>query len=83
MLYRVFLVYDIVEDRARGKIADACKDYGLDRVQYSAFTGLLSPNQQDSLMLEIESLLGDGAGHIALFPISRRDWDNRLEVMHD
>lgn len=80
MLYRVFLVYDIVEDRSRTKIAETCKDYGLDRIQYSAFTGLLSRNQQDTLMLEIEALLGDGAGHIALIPISNRDWENRLEV---
>jgi CRISPR-associated protein Cas2 len=82
MLYRVLLVYDIVEDRARFKIAEACKDYGLDRVQYSAFTGLLSRNQQESLMIEIESLLGDGDGNIKLIPINSRDWDNRLEVEH-
>jgi len=82
MLYRVFLVYDIVEDRARAKIANACKDYGLDRVQYSAFTGLLSRNQQESLMIEIVEFLGDSDGSIKLIPVSKHDWDNRLEVQH-
>jgi CRISPR-associated protein, Cas2 family len=28
----VILVYDIVDDRKRAKIADACLDYGLDRI---------------------------------------------------
>lgn len=36
---RVLLIYDIENDRVRGKIADACIDYGLDRVQFSAFVG--------------------------------------------
>lgn len=80
MRYRVFLVYDITEDRARSKVANVCKDYGLDRVQYSAFTGLLSRNQQESLMIEIMSLLGKSSGSIKLIPVNTRDWNNRLEV---
>ncbi len=36
-----FLVYDIPEDRLRAKVADYCLDFGLDRVQYSAFAGAL------------------------------------------
>lgn len=78
---RVFVIYDIVEDRARTKIADACLDYGLDRVQYSAFYGRLSRNQQESLMLEVAQLLGKGAGNIQLIPINDRDWEKRLEVI--
>ena len=33
------LIYDIPDDRKRTKIADICLDYGLDRIQYSAFSG--------------------------------------------
>ena len=36
------LIYDIPDDRARQKIADACLDYGLQRIQYSAFLGELT-----------------------------------------
>ena len=33
------LIYDIPDDRLRSKVADACLEYGLDRIQYSAFLG--------------------------------------------
>lgn len=79
-MQRVVLIYDITEDRTRTKIADVCLDYGLDRVQYSTFSGKLSRNHQDALMLRVEELLGEGEGNIQLFPISEDDWAKRLEV---
>jgi CRISPR-associated protein Cas2 len=79
-MQRVILVYDIVEDRTRAKVADVCLDYGLDRVQFSTFCGKLSRNHQDAMMLRIEELLGDGNGNIQLIPISENDWNKRLEV---
>ena len=39
---RCLLVYDISHDRTRARVADACLDYGLDRIQYSAFCGTLA-----------------------------------------
>jgi CRISPR-associated protein Cas2 len=80
MRTRVLLIYDIENDRVRGKIADACLDYGLDRVQYSAFVGELSRNHQQELMLRIASLLGERSGNIKLIPISARDWSDRQEI---
>ncbi len=79
-MQRVILVYDIVEDRARTKIANVCLDYGLDRVQYSTFCGRISRNHQDAIMLRLEELLADGNGNIQLIPISEDDWNKRLEV---
>lgn len=73
------LVYDIPDDRARTKIADFCLDYGLDRIQYSAFVGNLSRTHQEELMLKIKKRLGKKAGNIQLFPICGKDWENRLE----
>ena len=32
-----YVIYDIVKDRIRKKIADVCLDYGLKRIQYSSF----------------------------------------------
>lgn len=75
---RVLLVYDIVNDRQRAKVADACLDYGLDRVQYSAFSGLLSRTHQEELMLRIEAIIGDGAACIHLYPIDEKAWQKRL-----
>lgn len=76
----VLLVYDIENDRIRGKIADLCLDFGLDRIQYSTFAGCLSNRHQDALMLKIDDVLGCESGHICLFPIRRVDWEKRIEV---
>jgi CRISPR-associated protein Cas2 len=78
----LLLIYDIESGRARTKIADACLDYGLDRIQYSAFAGELSRNHQQELMLRIGKLLGKGDGRITLVPVCEKDWQGRLEINH-
>jgi CRISPR-associated protein Cas2 len=77
------LVYDISDDRKRGKIADACLDYGLDRIQYSAFSGQLEPTHQDELMLKIKKILGKKAGNIQLFTICIEDWRKRKVITQE
>jgi CRISPR-associated protein Cas2 len=77
---KCLLIYDIPDDRARAKIADFCLDYGLDRVQYSAFVGDLSTNHQEELMLKIARRLGKAAGRIDLFAISKDDWQRRQSL---
>lgn len=72
------LIYDISDDRARSKVADACLDYGLDRVQYSAFYGKLSYTHQEELMLRILDVLDDKHGNIHIYPIAQREWDKRM-----
>lgn len=74
----ILLVYDIVNDRQRGKVADACLDYGLDRIQYSAFTGFLSRTHQEELILRIGDIIGDGAASVHLYPIDEKAWERRL-----
>ena len=74
------LVYDIPDDRKRTKIADACLDYGLDRVQFSAFLGWLLPTQQEELFLKIKKILGKKHGNIQLFPICADDWKKRKVI---
>jgi CRISPR-associated protein Cas2 len=77
---RVLLVYDIEEDRRRTKIADACLDYGLDRIQYSAFIGVLSRTHQEELMLKISHLLDETPGKIHLYVIDEKAWKRRLII---
>ncbi len=71
------LVYDIPDDGKRAKIADACLDYGLDRIQYSAFVGPLLPTHQEELMLKIKQVLGKRPGNVQLFPLCEEDWHKR------
>jgi len=74
------LVYDISHDRTRTRVADACLDYGLDRIQYSAFSGRLTRTHQEELMLKIEHILGKHGGNIQLFPLCQKDWDGRQVI---
>lgn len=71
------LVYDIPDDGKRTKIADICLDYGLDRIQMSAFLGPLGPPHQKELMLKIKRTLGKRSGNIQLFPLCETDWAAR------
>jgi len=74
------LVYDISHDRTRTRVADLCLDYGLDRIQYSAFTGTLSRNHQEELMLAIKRLLGRWGGNVQLYPLCAKDWSTRQVI---
>ena len=72
------LIYDIPDDRARTKVADLCLDYGLDRLQYSAFGGQLNRSQQEELLLKIRKKMGKRAGNVQVIPICASDWQARL-----
>jgi CRISPR-associated protein Cas2 len=76
----LLLIYDISHDGTRTKIASACEDYGLDRIQYSAFSGQLSRNHQEELMLQIRALLADKTGYVQLIPVASDDWARRLQI---
>jgi CRISPR-associated protein Cas2 len=67
------LIYDITSDRVRVKVADACLDYGLERIQYSAFFGEISGNHLEELLQRIRRLLGKDEATIEVFPICEKD----------
>ena len=77
------LVYDIPDDAKRAKVADACLDYGLDRIQYSAFLGPLLPTHQQELMLKIKKILGKKSGNIQLYPLCADDWAGRKVIVQE
>lgn len=74
------LIYDIPDDNTRQKVADACLDYGLLRVQYSAFSGNLSRTHQRELFSEVRKRLGRKPGNIQLFPLDERSWAGRRVI---
>jgi CRISPR-associated protein, Cas2 family len=43
------VIYDIPSTKIRNKIAEACMDYGLDRIQWSAFLGDINHNRREEL----------------------------------
>ncbi len=49
MELQTLVIYDVEDDRARTRVAEACKDFGLLRIQYSCFRGKLSQNKREEL----------------------------------
>ena len=80
---QTLVIYDIPNDRARQKIADACLDYGLQRMQYSAFCGDLTRTHQRALFVEIKKRLGRRSGNVKLFPLDEKTWSGRREIAQE
>lgn len=78
---QTFVVYDIVDDRIRYRVANACKDYGLERIQFSAFSGELTSNRRQELCLRLRRELGEHTGKILILPICERDVRARQEIV--
>jgi CRISPR-associated protein Cas2 len=76
------LVYDITHDGTRGKVSEVCFDYGLERIQYSAFLGDLSRALQEELFRKVRKRLGKKERKIQLFPVCQKDIQQRLEVVN-
>ncbi|MDF1541381.1 MAG: CRISPR-associated endonuclease Cas2 [Candidatus Thorarchaeota archaeon] len=51
------VIYDITEDSLRSKISDSLKDHGLERIQFSAFSGSLAYASLESLEAALKDLL--------------------------
>ncbi len=68
-----WVLYDIQDDKARNRVAKACKQAGLYRVQYSVFLGTLNANQKDSLELICEELIDPDLDRVYLFPMNKQE----------
>jgi CRISPR-associated protein Cas2 len=67
------LIYDIEEDRVRTRIADICLDYGLDRIQFSAFFGRLNRNRRQELSLRVQAEIGNRSARVRVIPVCEDD----------
>lgn len=68
-----FLIYDIENDKLRTRAADICMNYGLDRIQFSAFFGKLTRNLRQELCLRLQRELGDKSARIRIIPVCQAD----------
>ncbi len=67
------LIYDIEDDRLRTRAADICLNYGLERIQFSAFFGKLNRNRRQELSLRLQRELGAKSGRIRIIPVCEQD----------
>lgn len=77
------VIYDIPHDGTRQKVADACLDYGLQRIQYSAFVGNLSRSHQRALFQEITRRVRRREASVQLFPLDERSWTGRRVIAQE
>lgn len=76
----VFVVYDVEDDKIRSRLFNACLDYDLKSVQYSAFCGRLWRGKIRELVARLHRELGDAAGHVLIIPMRTREW-RRTKVL--
>ena len=67
------LIYHVEEDRIRNRVADICLDYGLERIQFSAFFGRLNRNRRQELSLRVQTEIGDQSARVRVIPVCEDD----------
>jgi CRISPR-associated protein Cas2 len=78
-----FVIYDVEDDRVRARIANACKDYGLQPVQYSAFCGALDQTRRRELFARLSDTLGREIGKVLVLPVCEKDVREKREVINE
>jgi len=74
------VIYDITDDNLRALVAETLKDYGLQRIQYSAFIGNLRRDELNSLIVDLKNLIKDLIENIQLYPVCDACFRGRKEV---
>lgn len=67
------LIYDIENDRVRTRASEICLDYGLERIQYSAFFGKLNRNRRQELALRLQNTCLKENARIRIIPVCEDD----------
>ncbi|MGH7593907.1 MAG: CRISPR-associated endonuclease Cas2 [Gemmatimonadales bacterium] len=76
-----FIVYDITDDRIRLRIANVCKDYGLDHIQYSVFSGPLDATRRKEMFARLDHTLGKHEGKVMMLQMCEKDVAAKREIV--
>jgi CRISPR-associated protein Cas2 len=75
---------DVPCDKARRRVVEMCKDYGLTRVQWSVFEGLMTRNRREEIVGRLKATLNkpDVGGKIAVYVVGAREaaWAERWQA---
>lgn len=76
----LLVIYDLALDKERDRLANLCLDFGLARIQYSAFLGDLPTRLKQRFIDELkERSFGDDA-NIQVF-LLEQDWQKRRIIL--
>jgi len=74
------IIYDITDDNLRTLVAESLKDYGLTRIQYSAFIGSLRRDKLNSLIVDLKNLIKEEIENVQIYPLCDTCFKGRREV---
>jgi len=80
---QTLVIYDVPSDKIRNKIADVCLDYGLTRIQYSAFLGQTTENRREEILGKIKRQLGNQEGNVQMFVMCDKDLGKRKGIVNE
>jgi CRISPR-associated protein Cas2 len=83
MELQTYVIYDIENDRIRCRVSEVCKDYGLERIQYSAFFGQLTRNKREELFLKLSKIIKNMAGKIIVQPVCEKDAKEKKIILNE
>jgi CRISPR-associated protein Cas2 len=66
----VVVLYDVEDDRIRARVSDICLNYGLERIQYSAFLGKINRNRRQELSLRLQEEVGAEQARLRIIPVT-------------
>ncbi len=74
-----YVFYDIEKDKIRNRVGSVCKNYGMERIQFSGFIGYLSRNKREELGVKLRDVLSEGKGKILIQPVCEKDFQEYKE----
>ena len=66
----VVVLYDVENDRIRTRVSEVCLDFGLARIQYSAFLGKINRNRRQELSLRLLEEVGGENARLRIIPVT-------------
>lgn len=78
----VYVFYDIQQDKIRNRAAQVCKDFGLERTQFSGFVGYLTRNRREEMAIKLRDVLGENNGKILIQPVCEKDFREYKEYIY-
>lgn len=77
---RHIIIYDVTDDNLRNQVSELLKDYGLTRIQYSAFLGSLRHHELNSLLVDLRKLISDRTENVQIYPVCDGCFKGKREV---
>ncbi len=76
-----YVFYDIENDKIRTRVGSVCKDYGLERIQFSGFIGYLSRNRREEMAAKLRDKMEGSNGKVLIQPVCEKDFREYKEFI--